>query len=134
MMGNKIKCTGCGKRLNNSVTMCPKCHGAVKLVAQPNDKSAERKSTIWAYVTGLLFILTGLGAFQIGLLPAVTLTLGGILVLPFIRAALVRMSGFATDKPFIILSTILIICGAISYVYTVKGDRLERIESEVASE
>lgn len=128
-MANKIECMSCGKRINANATLCPKCGGAAKVVTPLIDKKAERKGTIWAYLMGTLLILTGLGAFQIGVIPAVMLILGGTLALPFVRAALVRMSGFKTDKFLVILSAILVISGVIGYISSVKNDRLERVEN-----
>ena len=130
-MANKTECMSCGKRINANATICPKCGGMTKVVAAAVDNKAERKGAIWAYLTGTLFIITGLGAFQIGTLSAIMLIFGGALILPFVRAALVKMSGFKTDKFLVILSTILIIGGVIGYISSVKSDRLERTEGNV---
>ncbi len=129
-MSNKTNCASCGKRINTNATMCPKCRGAAKVVAEPVDKKAERKGTLWAYITGTLFILTGLGAFQISLLSALMLTFGGILALPFVRVGLVKISGFSTDKFLVIASAVLIIFGVIGYTSSVKNERLESMDSD----
>lgn len=130
-MAIKTECASCGKRINTNATICPKCGGAAKVVAKPVDKKAERKGTIWAYLTGTLFILTGLGAFQIGMISAIMLILGGALALPFVRTGLVKLSGFKTDRFLVIVSAILIIGGVIGYTSSVKSDRLEGVEGDV---
>ena len=132
-MANKTECASCGKRINVNATICPKCGGAAKVVAPPVDKKAERKGALRAYITGTLFIITGLGAFQIGMISAIMLILGGALALPFVRAGLVKLSGFKTDRFLVILSAILIIGGAIGYISSVKNDRLDRIENTAAA-
>ena len=132
-MANKTECASCGKRINVNATICPKCGGAAKVVAPPVDKKAERKGALWAYITGTLFIITGLGAFQIGMISAIMLIFGGALALPFVRAGLVKLSGFKTDRFLVILSAILIIGGAIGYISSVKNDRLDRIENTAAA-
>ena len=132
-MANKTECASCGKRINANATICPKCGGAAKVVAEPVDNKAERKGKLWACLTGTLFIITGLGAFQIGMISAIMLILGGALALPFVRAGLVKLSGFKTDKFLVIVSAILIIGGVIGYTSSVKNDRLERVEGEVVN-
>ncbi|MDN5565812.1 MAG: zinc ribbon domain-containing protein [Psychrobacter sp.] len=132
-MAIKTECASCGKRINANATLCPKCGGVAKVVAPLVDKKAERKGALWAYITGTLFIITGLGAFQIGMISAIMLILGGTLALPFVRAGLVKLSGFKTDKFLVIISAILIIGGVIGYTSSVKSDRLDRIESTAAA-
>lgn len=127
-MPHTSKCSQCNKRLTINATNCSKCGTPAQSLAPTIDPQQEKKSTIWAYVTGTLFTITGLGAFQIGILPAVMLIIGGILVLPFVRASLLKASGFATDKPFIIASTVLIIFGIMGYISAVKSDRVENME------
>ena len=133
-MANPTKCLSCGKKITANATKCPKCQTSVPNDTLVADKKAERKGALWAYLTGTLFIITGLGAFQIGIISAIMLILGGALALPFVRAGLVKMSGFKTDKFLVILSAILIIGGVIGYTSSVKNDRLERVESEIVSE
>ena len=129
------KCADCGKRLTISAVKCAKCGSPVKMSTVPSNKSdttLEKKGVMWAYITGTLFIVTGLGAFQIGILPALLLIFGGVLALPLVRVGLVKMSGFATDKPLIIASTVLIIFGVISYTSSVKSDRLDKIAADTS--
>ncbi len=133
-MANPTKCVSCGKKITANATKCPKCQTPVPSNALIADKKAERKGALWAYLTGTLFIITGLGAFGISVISAIMLILGGALALPFVRAGLVKMSGFKTDKFLVILSAILIIGGVIGYTSSVKNDRLERVESEIVSE
>ena len=139
-MATLIKCASCGKKIKANAVTCPKCQipiaSAVKSVHKtPADiatKKAERKGAIWAYITGTLFIITGLGAFQISLLSALMLIFGGILALPFVRAGLVKLSGFSTDKFLIVASAVLIISGVIGYTSSVKNDRLDSMASDTA--
>ena len=128
-MTNPTQCVSCGKKITANVTKCPKCQTPVPSNALIADKKSERKGTLWAYLTGTLFIITGLGAFQIGIIPAIMLILGGALALPFVRAGLVKLSGFKTDQFLVIVSAILIIGGVIGYTSSVKSDRLDRIEN-----
>lgn len=131
-MANPTKCVSCGKKITANATKCPKCQTPVPSNALIADKKAERKGALWAYLTGTLFIITGLGAFGISVISAIMLILGGALALPFVRAGLVKMSGFKTDKFLVILSAILIIGGVIGYTSSVKNDRLERVENTAA--
>ena len=133
-MANKINCASCNKRINANAKICPKCGGATKVIAPLVAKKSERKGTLWAYLTGTLFIITGFGAFQIGVISAIMLIFGGALALPIVRAGLVKLSGFKTDRFLVIVSAILIIGGVIGYTSSVKNERLARMENEVVSE
>lgn len=131
-MANPTKCLSCGKKITANVSKCPKCQTPVPSNTLVADKKAERKGALWAYLTGTLFIITGLGAFQIGIISAIMLILGGALALPIVRAGLVKLSGFKTDKFLVIVSAILIIGGVIGYTSSVKNERLERVENTAA--
>ena len=139
-MANLIKCARCGEKIKANAVTCPKCHAPVASKAKAvnkipadntlDNKKAERKGALWAYITGTLFIITGLGAFQISLLSALMLILGGVFALPFVRAGLVKLSGFRSDRFLVIASAILIIFGIMGYTSSVKNDRLESMESD----
>ena len=131
-MANPINCASCGKKLTAKAITCPKCRTPVSSATDNPLASTkpDKKGTLWAYVTGTLFIITGLGAFQISLLSALMLILGGVFALPFVRAGLVKLTGFSNDKFLIIASAVLIIVGTIGYTSSVKSDRLASVESD----
>ncbi|WP_350561148.1 hypothetical protein [Psychrobacter sp. CAL346-MNA-CIBAN-0220] len=127
-MANLIKCSDCGKKISATAIVCPKCSASVQHSIEQADRKAENKSTIWAYATGILFIITGLGAFQISISSALMLIIGGTLALPLVRKGLVKHNLFPTDRPLIMASAAMIIFGVIGYTSAVKSDRLKNIE------
>ena len=127
-MAKLIKCSNCGKKVDSSAHACLNCNTTVQSSVEEANKQAEKKSRLWAYATGILFIMTGLGAFQISIPSALMLIIGGTLALPFVRKTLIARNLFPTDKPLIIASAAMIIFGVIVYTQAVKSDRIQRIE------
>jgi glucose dehydrogenase len=127
-MATLIKCFDCGKKVDVTAKVCPNCSASVQQSVEKADRRAENKSAIWAYATGVLFIITGLGAFQISVPSALMLIIGGTLALPLLRKMLIKRNVFPTDKPLIIASAAMIIFGVIGYTQAVKSDRLKNME------
>lgn len=114
-MANKIKCSGCGKSINANAQFCPNCNG-------------EKKGSIWGYILGGLFILSGLGALSTGILPALILIAGGALALPITRRALIQRNPLLTHKLMVIVSAILIVFGSLGVTFKKQSERMKYLE------
>lgn len=114
-MANKIKCSGCGKSINANSQFCPNCNG-------------EKKGSIWGYILGGLFILSGLGALSTGILPALILIAGGALALPITRRALIQRNPSLTHKLMVIVSAILIVFGSLGVTFKKQSERMKYLE------
>ena len=114
-MANKIKCSGCGKNINANAQFCPNCNG-------------EKKESIWGYILGGFFILSGLGALSTGILPALILIAGGALALPITRRALIQRNSSLTHKLMVIVSAILIVFGSLSVTFKKQSERTKYLE------
>lgn len=114
-MANKIKCSGCGKNINANAQFCPNCNG-------------EKKESIWGYILGGFFILSGLGALSTGILPALILIAGGALALPITRRALIQRNSSLTHKLMVIVSAILIVFGSLSVTFKKQSEQTKYLE------
>lgn len=128
VMARLIKCSDCGKKISVNANACPNC-GAPAQQSVDNDRriSGNRKTAL-GYVLGAFFIVSGLGAFTTGFLPAILLIAGGVLALPVARRALIARNFSNSHTPFVIASAILIIFGTIMLNSKKQESHLKYIE------
>lgn len=127
-MAKLIKCSDCGKRVSVNAQACPNCGAPVGYSIEDERRRSTNRGTALSYIIGVFFIITGLGAFSTGFLPAVMLTIGGILALPVARRALIVRNFSASHIPFVIASAALIVFGTISLIGKKQEAHLKYIE------
>lgn len=127
-MAKLIKCSDCGKKISVNANACPNCGAPAQQSVDDDRRISGNRKTMLGYVLGAFFIVSGLGAFTTGFLPAILLIAGGILALPVTRRALIERNFSNSHTPFVIASTILIIFGTIMLNSKKQENHLEYIE------
>lgn len=127
-MAQLIKCSDCGKKISVNANACPNCGAPVHYSSEEAQRISANRGTALSYIIGVFFIITGLGAFSTGFLPAVLLTVGGVLALPVARRALIERNFSASHAPFVIASAVLIIFGTVSLITKKQENHLKYIE------
>lgn len=127
-MAKLIKCSDCRKKISVNANACPNCGAPVQQSADNDRRISGNRKTALGYVLGAFFIVSGLGAFTTGFLPAILLIAGGILALPVARRVLIDRNFSNSHTPFVIASAILIIFGTIMLNSKKQENHLKYIE------
>lgn len=127
-MAKLIKCSDCGKKVSVNASACPNCGAPAHYSVGEAQRRSANRGTALSYIIGVFFIIAGLGAFATGFLPAILLTIGGVLALPVARRALIVRNFAASHAPFVIASAALIIFGTISLIDKKQENHLKYIE------